>query len=151
MDPRIADSSPTERAKTMTTAFNVAVLYESSDAATRAKQFSYQLVNGVAANRVLNLNHWDFRLLGRRVIRNAAASDAADADMVILSMSGESPLPAQVERWIEMWTWLIDGRKPTVVALFATHNLESRRIGTFLRRGTACKGLTFFPHNGRTA
>ena len=65
-------------------------------------------------------------------------------------MSGESPLPAQVERWIKMWTWLIDGSKPAVVALFATHHPESHRIGAFLRRGTASKGLMFFPQTARS-
>ncbi len=145
MNPPLTNAPATEPLQKAVPVFNVAILYESLDAGTRAQQFSDQLATGMAANRVLSLNQWDFRFLGRRATRNAAASAAAAADMVILSMSGENPLPAKVERWIEMWTWLIDGRKPAVVALFASHHPESGRIRTYLRRGAASKGLTFFP------
>ena len=145
MNPEPINALATESLKKTAPVFNVAILYESSEAGARAKHFSDQLATGVAANRVLNLDQWDFRFLGRRAIRNAAASAAAVADLVILSMSGEKPLPARVERWIEMWTWLIDGRKPDVVALFASHHPESGRIQAYLRRGAINKGLTFFP------
>ena len=145
MNPQPTNALATGPRKMAAPVFNVAILYESLDAGTRAKQFSDQLAFGVAANHVLSLDQWDFRLLGRRAIRNAAASAAAAADMVILSMSGKNPLPAQVERWIEMWTWLIDRCRPAVVALFAGHHPESGRIRAYLRRGAASKGLTFFP------
>ena len=145
MNAQFTNASATEPLKKTAPVFNVAILYESLDASTRAKQFSDQLAPGVAANRVVCLDQWDFRFLGRRPIRNAAASAAAAADMVILSMSGENPLPAKVERWIEMWTWLIGGRKPAVVALFASQHPESGRIRAYLRRGAASKGLIFFP------
>ena len=145
MNLQLKTALATEPRKMTAPVFNAAILYESLDAGTRAKQFTDQLATGVAANRVLSLDQWDFRHLGRRAIRNAAASAAAAAYMVILSMSGKNPLPAQVERWIEMWTWLIDRCRPAVVALFAGHHPESGRIRSHLRRGAASKGLTFFP------
>ena len=145
MNAQITNCSATKVCEITAPIFNVTILYESLDASTHAKQFSDQLATGVAANRVVCLEQWDFRFLGRRPVRNAAASAAAAADMVILSMSGENPLPAKVERWIEMWTWLIGGRKPAVVALFASHHPESGRIREYLRRGAASKALTFSP------
>ncbi len=145
MNAQITNRSATKAREIPAPVFNVTILYESLDASTRAKQFSDQLATGEAADRVVRLDQWDFRFLGRRPVRNAVASAAAAADMVILSMSGENPLPAKVERWIEMWTWLIGGRKPAMVALFASHHPESGRIRAYLRRGAVSKGLTFFP------
>lgn len=135
----------TDGAEITVPAYNVAILRESPAAGKRAKEYSDQLTNSVAAERVLTLSQWDFRFLGRRAVRNAAASAAAVADMVILSMSGKRPLPAPVERWVEMWTWLIDRRKPVVVAIFETHDPESARIRAYLRRGVVSKGLRFLP------
>lgn len=123
---------------------DVAIIYECPDAGQRAKRFSDQLAAELLLQGALNLNRWNFGVLGTRQVRNEAASTAAAADLVILSMDGRIPLPAKVAKWIEMWTWLIDGHKPAVVALFAAPGVHSAPVQAYLRRETASKKLDFF-------
>lgn len=131
-------------AETRTTAtlpkLRVTILYECLDAGKRAKRFSDEL----AADQTIDLSVWSFRVLGIREVRNVAASTAAAADLVILSLSGEKPLAAPVQEWIEMWTWLIEDHRPAVVALMASPDAEGARIRSYLRRGAAGKRLPFF-------
>ncbi len=130
---------------------DVAIIYESLDTGKRAKRFSDQLAAELPLRGSLNLNLWNFAVLGTREVRNQAASTAATADLVILSMDGRTPLPAEVENWIEMWTWLIDGHKPAVVALFAAPGVQSAPVQAYLRRETASKKLDFFSQPNCTA
>ena len=128
----------------------VTILYECLDTGKHAKRFTDQLAVELAdveaADRALDLNLWSFGVLGMRQVRNDSVGTAATADLVVLSMSGKNPLPAQVEEWIEMWTWLIDGHKPAVVALFAAPDTKAARTRAYLRRAALSKGLKFFPH-----
>jgi hypothetical protein len=125
--------------------FSVTIIYESIDAGKRAKRLSDRVVAEAAAEDAFELNLWNFGVLGIPQVRNAAASAAAIADVVILSMSGTTPLPEQTVEWVEMWTWLIDGRRPAVVALFAAQNSRCVAIQTYLRRSACSKKLDFFP------
>lgn len=124
--------------------FDVAIIYECVESGRRAARFGDQLALEMAAPCAYNPNFWSFRDLGTREMRNAAASTAAAADLVVLSLDGKYPLTAKMADWIEMWTWLIDGHKPAVVALFAAADADCTLIRTFLRRGTASKRLDFF-------
>jgi hypothetical protein len=125
--------------------FRLTIIYESIEAGKRAKRLSDQLIAQAAPEGAFELNLWNFGVLGIPEVRNAAASAAAVADMVILSMSGTAPLPAQTVAWVEMWTWLIDGRKPAVVALFAARTSRCAAIQTYLRQSALSKNLDFFP------
>ena len=125
--------------------FNLTIIYESVEAGKRAKRFSDQFVAEAALERPLKLNLWNFRVLGIPEVRNTAASTAAVSDVVILSMSGTVPLPARTVEWIEMWIWLIDGRRPMVVALFAEPHRQGAAIRAYLRKSTVRKKLDFFP------
>ena len=130
--------------------FNLTIIYESIEAGKRAKRFSDKLSAETAGDRPFELNLWNFGVLRIPEIRNTAASTAAIADVVILSMSGTIPLPAHALEWIEMWIWLIDGRRPAVVALFADHDREGAAIRAYLRRSAVSKKLDFFPIVPRT-
>lgn len=125
--------------------FNLTIIYESTDAGKRAKLFSDRFIAETALDCTFELSLWNFGVLGIPEIRNTAANTAAMADVVILSMSGTVPLPAQAVEWIKMWTWLIDGHRPAVVALFAYHHREGTAIRTYLRRSIVSKKLDFFP------
>jgi hypothetical protein len=124
--------------------FRLTIIYESIEAGKRAKRLSDQLIAQVAIEGASELSLWNFGVLGIPEVRNAAASAAAVADMVILSMSGTAPLPVQTVAWVEMWTWLIDARKPAVVALFAAGTSRCAAIQTYLRQSALSKNLDFF-------
>ena len=148
MNPALTEFLPPARGTVAAPKLRVTILYECLETGQQAKRFTDQLAHEAAANRLLTLSLWSFRVLGRHQFRNDSAGTAAAADLVILSMSGTNPLPVQVERWIEMWTWLIDGHKrdkPAVVALFAATASEGARIRAYLRRAAVSKGLKFFP------
>lgn len=140
------DLLPAARGTVAAPKLSVTILYECLDTGKHAKRFTDQLADEEAANRALDLNLWSFGVLGMRQIRNDSVGAAAAADLLILSMSGKNSLPVQVEEWIEMWTWLIDGHKPAVVALFAGPDTKAARTRAYLRRAAVSKGLKFFPH-----
>ena len=144
MDSPLTASLQSARRTGVSPKLAVAVIYECMDTGKRAKRFSDQLAVELTANRGLDLNLWNFWVLGLREARNAAASTAATADLVIFSMDGRNPLPVRLEKWIEMWLWLIDGHKPAVAVLFAAPDAESAPVQTYLRRGAANKRLDFF-------
>lgn len=125
--------------------FNLTIVSESVEAGNCAKQFSDQFMAETAVDRSFELKLWNFGVLGIPEIRNTAASTAAIADLVVLSMSGTVPLPAHAREWIEMWLWLIDNRRPAVVALFADHHRQGAAIQAYLRRSVVVKKLDFFP------
>ena len=125
--------------------FNLTIIYESVEEGKRAKRFSDQFIAETPVDRPVKLHLWNFGVLGIPEVRNVAASTAAVADVVILSMSGTVPLPAHAVEWIEMWIWLIDGRRPAVVALFADHHRQGAAIRAYLKRNVVSKKLDFFP------
>jgi site-specific recombinase XerC len=92
-----------------------------------------------------NQNLWSFDVLAIPEIRNIAASAAAVANIVILSMSGKKKLPAKVKEWIETWVWLIDRAHPVLVALFDSQNGERVSIRAYLRNIAESKHIDFFP------
>jgi len=53
-----------------------------------------------------------------REARNAAASAARKADVVIVSVLGRTELPSAVRAWFDMWLWLLEDENPALVALF---------------------------------
>ncbi len=125
--------------------FNLTIIYESAEAGKRAKRLGDQLIVRAGAQGAVQLDLWNFGVLGIPAVRNAAASAAAVADLVIFSMSGKVPLPEKTVEWVEMWTWLIDGRRPAVVALFAAQNSRCAAIQNYLRQSACSKNLDFFP------
>jgi len=121
--------------------FNVTIIYESLPDGMRAKRFTDQLSAGKGE---LNLNIWNFLVLGISEIRNVAASAAAAADVVIFSLSGAKEFPPQVREWMEMWSWLIDRMHPMVVAIFAAPAAGVVPIRACLRSVAMRKGLNFY-------
>ena len=140
---------PETRRRAPAPKLSVTILYECLDTGKQAKRLTDQLADEEAANRALELSLWSFRVLGMQKFRNDSVGTAASADLVILSMSGKHPLPAQVEEWVEMWTWFIGGHqqdRPAMVALFAAPDTQAARTRAYLRRAAVSKRLKFFPH-----
>ena len=146
MNPALTGLLPVARATGTASKLRVTILYECLDTGKHAKRLADQLADEEAANCALDLSLWSFGVLGLRQVRNDSVGTAAAADLVILSMSGRNPLPARVEKWVEMWIWFIGGHKPAVVALFAAPDAEVACIRAYLRRAAVSKGLKFFPH-----
>lgn len=125
---------------------NIVMLYEDADAGRCAKRFSDKLLFEIGLQCECARNLWSFDVLAITNVRNAAAGIARSADLVIVSASGERELSPQVEKWLDMWVWLIDGGNPALVALFQNADGGyARKIRTDLRALAEKKRLPFFP------
>ncbi len=144
MDSRLTASLLSARQKVASKRLDVTIIHECTSTGGRAENFGDQLALEIAASGTFSLHSWNFRELGTRETRNAAASAAAAGDLVVFSMDGRCPLPTKMKDWVEMWIWLIDGHKPAVLVLFAAADAECAAVRSYLRRETTVKGLDFF-------
>ena len=96
--------------------FKAVLIYENFAAGVRAQCFCERLVR--ALDSTLEEQMWSFDALGIREARNAAASAARKADVVIVSVLGHTDLPSTIRAWLDMWLWLLDKQNPALVALF---------------------------------
>jgi hypothetical protein len=127
--------------------FNIVMIYEDGDAGRRAKRFSDKLLHEIGCRCQCVRNLWSFDVLAITNVRNAAAGIARAADLVIVSTSGERELSPHIEKWLDLWAWLIDGTNPALVALFENANGEhAGKIRWSLRGLAAGKRLPFFAH-----
>lgn len=127
--------------------FNIVVIYENADAGRHAKRFSDKLLSEIGEHCQCVRNLWSFDVLSITEVRNAAASSARAADLLIVSTSGKCELSPHVGKWLDLWAWLIDGASPALVALFQDPNGGCvRKIIINLRRLAGGRGLEFFPH-----
>lgn len=126
---------------------NTVIIYEDADAGRRARRFSDNLLRETRDACHFGRNLWSFDVLAITNIRNVAASAAQGADLVILSASGQYRLSPHVEQWLDLWIWLIDGNKPTLLSLFENaHGGCAQGINRSLRTRTGDKQVEFFPH-----
>jgi len=128
--------------------FNIVIIYEDADAGRRAKHFSDSLLREIGHQFRCVQNLWSFDVLSITEVRNAAAGIARAADLVVLSASGEHELSPRVEKWLALWTWMIDGSTPALVGLFENAEGEFTQIITGRLSALARKErLEFFPHS----
>jgi hypothetical protein len=127
--------------------FSIVIIYEGTEAGRRAKRLSDRLLREIGDQFRCVQNLWSFDVLSITEVRNAAAGIARAADVVVLSASGDRELAPHVEKWLELWAWMIDGTDPALVALFESADGEcARKIRTGLRALARDKQLKFFPH-----
>lgn len=83
--------------------FNVVLAYDEYAGGIRAKEFFDALVldHGESFQFICHL--WKFEVLREPRLFDAAARDAFEADMIVLALSENQELPAEVRRWIEHW------------------------------------------------
>jgi hypothetical protein len=106
--------------------FNVAIIYENFAAGKHAKETYDVLTQNLEDECRFSHQMWNFDVLGNPKLREMAASDAAQADIIIVSFDSENKLPASLKAWIEQWL----GREINaiaLVALFATPHEASKQ------------------------
>jgi hypothetical protein len=80
-------------------AFKVVIAYENLAGAVRAKEMSERLATELESK----CDSWKFELLAHPGLRQHAAQDAAEADMIIIALRGGGSLPEHVNEWIHAW------------------------------------------------
>ncbi len=82
---------------------DVMILYEDFGTGLRAKRSLDLLPGQLRANAKLSTKLWRIQLLADPLLSEQAAMEAAAADVIILSVHGQSALPAEVEAWLSCW------------------------------------------------
>ena len=93
------------------------IIYEDRAAGHRAKYYYENLICELRGKYDLSLDLWNFPILAISQIGNLAVQVAAKADVVILSLRGDSKLPAEIREWIETWSRLTADNDPALVVL----------------------------------
>jgi hypothetical protein len=103
--------------------FNVVIAYENFAAGKHAKETYDVLTRNLGHECRFSHQMWNFDVLGNPKLREMAAADAAQADIVIVSFESANKLPGSVKAWIEQW---LDKKANAIalVALFASPGEE---------------------------
>jgi hypothetical protein len=142
-DPHLAISVPEGRQ--IKPLLKAVLIYENFAAGVRVRWFCEKFVRLLDVR--LEEANWSFDALGIREIREAAASAARKADVVMLSVSGRKKLPEIIKTWLDMWLWLLDSEDPAFVALFdASAPQYAVSTQAYLSGVAREAGIDFFPH-----
>src|ERR1041385_3264211 len=96
---------------------DIVIVYENFTAAVRAQNVSQRLAAELDADFEISREVWGFELLSHPQLRQEAAAAAAEADLVVVSVSGAAELPAHVRSWVESWVAEKRGGLSALVAL----------------------------------
>src|SRR5437879_5938629 len=107
-------------------ALNVVIVYEDFETGKQAKRTYDFLVENIGAECQFNNQMWKFEVLSIPKLREMAANDAAQADIVVVSCHG-ADLPNEVRSWIELW--LAQKSHPiALVALFDGQHQPTEQV-----------------------
>lgn len=90
---------------------------------------------------------WDFTLLRDEQLRKRAARHAGDADLIVLSASGESEPPDYIRHWMNIWLPRKMGRCRALVAALHHEPLvraAATPLHKYLRHAAQRSGMDFF-------
>jgi hypothetical protein len=126
---------------------SVVIAYEDLETGKHALNTYNYLAENLGKDSRLAQNMWKFGVLGIQKLREMAARDAAEADIIIISSQGGGGLPVPVRAWIDQW--LASGARPlALVALFDCSSSHSRGVRTYLAEVASRAGIAFFSQPG---
>ncbi len=123
--------------------FNVVIAYEDFETGKHAKKTYDFLVEHLGQDCQFSNQMWKFDILSIPKLREMAASDAAQADIIIVSCHGASELPRHVVEWLDSWT-SAKGNALALVALFDSEPQVTRAIRVRLAQVAHRAGIEFF-------
>jgi len=125
---------------------NVVIAFEDSAAGKHAEAFYEHLNERLGMEFEFTRYQWSFALLEDPGVRDAAAHDAATADIMIVTTHGDAELPECVDAWFQSWV----GRNAGPMALVALFdrppaNVQTRQeLRSSLARIAQTGGMDFF-------
>ena len=84
-------------------ALHAVMAYEDFITGERAREAWAHLLHSLKAKYSPGLRMWNFNVLRITELRNIAATDAAEADMILIATRGAGELPREVKAWIDGW------------------------------------------------
>lgn len=125
-------------------AFRVVIAYDEFSSGRRAVETCHRLISEYKDDFTVLVKVWSFAVLRNTAASLTAASDAAQAQMVMIATtSGE--LPSAVKKWIEEWLVWSGGRRGMLVALVHAGSAKENHcpIENYLRSAAARGGMEF--------
>jgi len=92
--------------------------YEDASSEPRVGEFCLNLARQLGKSPELSKAMWLFSELRPTQLRSVAASEAAVADLIIISVHHQESLPEEINDWIHMWLDHKDKKPSVLVALF---------------------------------
>jgi hypothetical protein len=128
-----------------TPGFNVVIIYEDLEAGKRARKTYDYLAEQLGHHSHFNQAMWKFDVLAIPQLRDMAAKDVAEADILVISSSGEKDIPPGLKDWIEHCLRL--AIKPmALVALFVSNSVQSGNVRSYLADVARRGRMKFFSH-----
>jgi hypothetical protein len=78
------------------------VAYEDYGAGKRAQHACQQILEMAHLDKKLSVDLWKFDMFKLRAMREAAAEEAAGAELLLLAPNGDSELPVSVQEWLQL-------------------------------------------------
>ena len=125
---------------------NIITLFEDVSTGKRGKQVYDYLVNHLGREFEFNHQVWKLDVLDTPSLREMAAKDVAQADILITSVRGDRELAPEVKSWIDVWVGH-HGSPIALVALFDPeykHEETARQIRHYLEEIASSGQMDFF-------
>jgi hypothetical protein len=129
--------------------FEIVAAYEDSAARERTMSLCRRLEEQLGNDCAFKCAWWGLENLGDARLREQAASEAAEAKMIIISLRDQQELPRVLKAWCESWADRRRGHKAALVALVAGTEPAGQTVGS-VQRGLELLArrthLDFFVH-----
>ena len=99
----------------ITRTLNIITLFEDVATGKRGKQVYDYLEGHLGGDFEFNHQIWKLDVLGTPSLRELAAKDVAEADILIVSVRGDRHLLPEVKSWLDVWV----GQRGSPIALVA--------------------------------
>src|SRR5262245_38967498 len=110
------DGHETQASRTL----NIVTFFEDLTSGKRGKQVYDYLASHLGSEFEFNHQVWKLDVLSTPSLRELAARDANDADIVIVSARGDRELAPEAKSWLDVWV----GQHGTPIALVALFDPE---------------------------
>jgi len=138
--------------RALASALKVLLLYEDLTTGLQARQLLEGIASRLDLEADLDLRLWRFDLLREPALLERAVSEAAEADVVVLSAHGSGDLPPAVRLWLGQWL-ARKGDRPLALAVVLDPDMEREpaptRLLESLRGLSGTAGVEVFLHRAQ--
>jgi hypothetical protein len=132
--------------------FRIFMACEDQAASFQARKVQSQVEALCGDEIVIVSKFWSFALLRQEQLRDYAAIEAAEAEMIVISCRAGSDLPPHVKAWMERWPVRPQASQAALVALISHDGetwTELHDHIAYMRQIAESRGLDFFcNHDG---
>lgn len=129
--------------------FDLVIAYDDASTRSRAAGLHDHLSQQLLDDYDFQCSWWRIEQLHNPSLSEQAADAAANANMVILSVRGDQPLPPAFKAWLPRWLARKGSQKSALVVLISTGGQpteESRRLQSYLQQVARQARMDFFAH-----